>query len=95
MVNHSPLTATGEVKVTTTAASRETFSAPSAGENEATAGTPHSAVAVEVFRGLGVPERKSAALSSVSTQPPSRRRAAVELLRVGAAALPSKKFALP
>jgi hypothetical protein len=48
-----------------------------------------------VFRGAGVPAAKSFALSSVSSQPAPSRNAAVLLLRIGAAAAPSKKFAPP
>ena len=48
-----------------------------------------------VFRGVGAAAVKSAALLSVSVQPPPARNAAVVALRVGAAPDPSKKFALP
>src|SRR5690242_19892326 len=48
-----------------------------------------------LLRGLGDPEAKSLALSSLSVQPPSARRAAVVLTNAGAAALPSQQFPLP
>jgi hypothetical protein len=50
--------------------------------------------AVLLFRGAGAPVEKSAALLSVSMQPPPARNAAVVLVKAGAAAV-SKKFALP
>jgi hypothetical protein len=49
--------------------------------------------AVEVLRGLGAPAVKSAALSSVSVQPPARRSTATALPPAGAGPDPSKKFA--
>src|SRR5512138_1398480 len=48
-----------------------------------------------VLRGAGVAAAKSAALSSVSTQPSSLRKSAEVTLSPGAAAEPSKKFAVP
>ena len=51
--------------------------------------------AVELFRGSGAPVVKSAKLSSVSTQPPASRIAAVVLVSAGTAAEPSKQFAAP
>src|SRR4029453_15415383 len=48
-----------------------------------------------VLRGAGTSAVKSAALLLVSIQPLLARNVAMVLLRVGAAPLPSKKFALP
>lgn len=48
-----------------------------------------------VFRGVGSPAAKSAALSSVSVQPFALRSAAVVFESVGAGPEPSKKFAPP
>jgi hypothetical protein len=56
---------------------------------------PHGCAAALALRGDGVAGgSKSAALSSVSTQPPSLRKSASVALIVGVAALPSKKLAL-
>ena len=49
---------------------------------------------LELLRGVGAPATKSLALLSVSTQPSSRRSAAVVLLSVGAG-LVSEQFAVP
>ncbi len=57
-------------------------------------GPPHRWIAVAVFRGFGAPVAKSAALTSVSTQPASARRSAVVLLGAGAGPLPSKQLAV-
>jgi len=94
--NHAPLTVTGSLKVMPMLASSGTPVAPSAGRVEATCGpVAHGASGDDVLRGAGAPAAKSAALLSVSVQPPSARKAAVVLLSVGAAPLPSKKFAVP
>jgi hypothetical protein len=58
----------------------------------AVATVPHGLSVDEVLRGLGVPEAKSRALSSVSVQPFAARESEVVLLMVGAGALPSKQF---
>src|SRR6266540_18119 len=49
--------------------------------------------AVAVLRGPGAPAEKSAALSSVSVQPPALRATAAVLLPAGAGPVPSKKLA--
>src|SRR3970040_740600 len=55
----------------------------------------HGFNGLAVLRGAGAPAEKSAALLSVSVQPFPTRTAAVVLLKVGAAPVPSKKLALP
>ena len=89
IANQAPLTATGSEKVIVTSVVGSTLDAPEAGEMAATDGATSPA------SGSGAPAAKSAALLSVSVVPPPARIAAVVLLRVGAAAAPSKKLALP
>src|ERR1044071_5308958 len=55
--------------------------------------TTHEWVGEAVLRAAGVPVAKSAALSFVSTQPPSLRKSARVALIVGAGPEPSKKLA--
>src|SRR3954454_6495878 len=54
---------------------------------------PQAASADALLRGVGVSTRKSAALLSVSWQPPLRRRAAVVLVRSPVGPAPSKLLA--
>jgi len=56
--------------------------------------TAHTLRGEALFRGIGAPTRKSAALLPVSVQPPPTRNAAVVLLSDGVVAV-SKKLALP
>src|SRR4051812_24370395 len=84
MLNQLPLTATGSLKVMSMLASSATPAAPLDGIVLATVG------AVSLLRGFGAPAVKSSALLLVSTAPFPARSAAVVLLRVGAAPLPSK-----
>ena len=58
-------------------------------------GPLHAASAVALLRGAGATAVTSVPFWLVSVQPLPPRRAAVVLLRVGAAAVPSKKFAVP
>ncbi|OGO57413.1 MAG: hypothetical protein A2Z32_04045 [Chloroflexi bacterium RBG_16_69_14] len=90
MVNHEPVTATGSANEIERLAASATPVAPAAGEVTATVGAGST-----VGRGVGAPVAKSAALSSVSVAPASARSAAIVFDRVGAAAAPSKQFAVP
>ena len=84
---------TASLKVIEIAASSATLAAPLAGFVLATVGASSSTTAL--VRGSGAAAVKSAPFWSVSVAPPPARKAAVELVRVGAAAAPSKKFAVP
>jgi hypothetical protein len=57
--------------------------------------TPHVIEGVELFLGPGAPDTKSELFRSVSVHPPLILITAVELLGAGAAADPSKQFAVP
>ena len=88
--NQSPVAATGSLNEIDTLEPSPTPVALSAGVVDSTVGAGST-----VGRGVGVPAVKSAALSSVSVAPSSSRSAAVVLVRVGAAAGPSKQLAVP
>ena len=78
IVNQLPLTFTGSVKVIVMFASTEMPLAPFEGFVDATAGAVslgHALSGAAEFRGDGAAAVKSAALLSVSVQPPFRRRA--------------------
>ena len=96
--NQSPVVATSSLNVTLTSLSTATSEAPLAGSVEATVGARSASQkrrAVPLLRGAVAAASKSAALSSVSTQPPVLRCAEVLLVSAGAGPVPSKKFAPP
>jgi hypothetical protein len=94
---HDPCTSTGSLKVIETFDPTATSLALFAGVVVATLGAVSAKQSLNgdaVFRGTGVPAVKSAALLSVSTQPPLLRRPAVVFDSVGAV-LPSEQLAAP
>ena len=96
--NHEPVTSTCSEKSIVMSASTGMPTAPFAGvvdETDGAASPTHGAAVVAVFRGVGVPTVKSAALSSLSAQPPPFRTAAVVLEVPPVGPEPSKKFAVP
>jgi hypothetical protein len=98
MVNHVPLTDTGSLKFIVILEFRATPVAPLIGVVLDTLGatSPTQGLNGElVLRGLTAAATKSDALLSVSIHPPSFRKSAVVADIVGAAPLPSKKFAPP
>src|SRR5204863_5818853 len=100
IVYHALDTFTASLNVIVTFVLNPTSLAPASGEVAVTAGAlspVQKCSVVAVFRGAGAGAglSKSPALLSVSVQPSFFRTPAVVFERVGAAALPSKKVALP
>ena len=92
IVYQVPVTSTGSLNVIETFEARATPVAPAVGLLELTDG---AASPTTLLRGFGVAAAKSAALLSVSCAPFPARSAASVVPSVGAAPLPSKKFAFP
>jgi len=90
--NQAPVTSTGSVKFTVMLASRGALDALMIGSRLSTAG-PISMMGA-VRRGFGAPAVKSAPLLLVSWNPSAFRKAAVELVRAGALAAPSRQVAV-
>ena len=87
-------TATGSENVTDRSLSGATPIAPSAGVEDASVSPPQAVTGDAELPGAGAAAVKSAALESVSLQPPSARTAAVVAESPGAGPAPSKKLAV-
>jgi hypothetical protein len=94
---HAPVTFTSSLNVIVIFESRATSEASASGEFAPTRGawSESQKCTFELFRGAVAAAVKSAAFWFVSSQPPLLRCADVVFDSVGAAAEPSKKFALP
>src|SRR6266550_6846663 len=94
IVNQVPVTITGSLNVTEMFAPTATPLAPADGVVRLTAGgwSLQFPSGDAELRGVGAPAVKSAALLSMSTQPPAARSAADVFMSPGADAEPSKQF---